>query len=92
MPLERLNDQYGRAGLEGVRFVMRDGAKEVLCRVSLEALSDRGHTTGLNVAGVFESCRDEIEQVASAKYDRGQVDFAGGIYITSADFPSQRLE
>jgi hypothetical protein len=87
MPLERLKDQYAGPGLEGVRFAMQDGAKEVLCRVSLEALADRGNTTGQNAAGVFESCRNEIEQAASAKYDSGQLDYAGGIYVTSVEFP-----
>jgi len=79
MPLERLKDQYAGLSLEGVRFMMRDGIKEVLCRVSLEALADRGNTTGLNAAGVFESCRNEIERAASAKYDSGQLDYAGGV-------------
>lgn len=90
MPLERSKDQYTGPGLEGVRFMMRDGTKEVRCRVSLEALADRGNATGLNAAGVFESCRDEIEQVASAKYDRGQLDYAGGVYLTSVEFPPHR--
>jgi hypothetical protein len=73
MPLNRAAEQYEGPGLEGVRFLMRDGSKEVPCRVSLEALTDRGAATGVNEAGVFESYRDEIEGAASAKYDRGQI-------------------
>jgi len=79
MPLERSKEQYLGPGLEGVRFLMRDGTREVPCRVSLEALTDRGNATGLDESGVFETYRNEIEQAASAKYDRGQTDHAGGV-------------
>lgn len=87
MPLERSKEEYLGPGLEGIRFQMRDGAKEVPCRISLEALTDRALATGLSKAGVFETYRHEIEQVASAKYDREQIDYAGGIYVTSEEFP-----
>ena len=90
MPLERSKEEYLGPGLEGVRFLMRYGAKEVACRVSLEALTERGTATGLNEAGVFEACRNEIEQAASAKYDRGQIDYSGGVYVTSVEFPPQQ--
>ena len=66
---------------------MRDGAKDVSCRISLEALADRGATTSLDETGVFEAYRSEIEQAASAKYDRGQIDVAGSVYVTSVEFP-----
>ena len=68
---------------------MRDGTKEVPCRVSLKALSDRGAVTGLNEAGVFEIYRDEIERAASAKYDRGQISPDGRVYVTSDEFPNK---
>lgn len=87
MPLERSKEEYLRPGLEGIRFLMRDGEKQVHCRLSLEALTDRGTATGLDETRVFEVYRSEIEQAASAKYDRGQTDFAGGVYITSVEFP-----
>jgi ribosomal protein S7 len=90
MPLKRARDEYLGPGLEGVRFLMRDGAKEVACRISLEALTDRGAATGLNEAGVFEAYRNEIEQAASERYDRGQTDYAGGVYVTSVEFPPGR--
>jgi hypothetical protein len=66
---------------------MRDGDKEVACRVSLEALTNRGAATGLNEASAFEACRHEIEQAASEKYDCGQTDYTGGVYVTSVEFP-----
>ena len=41
--------------------------------MSLEALRDRGAAISLDEAGVLENYREEIEQAASAKYDRGQI-------------------
>jgi len=35
MPLERSKEEYLGPGLEGVRFLVRDGAKEVACSTSL---------------------------------------------------------
>ena len=89
MPLNRGDEQYEGPGLEGVRFLMRDGSKEVPCRVSLEALTDRGAATGMDEASVFEAYRNEIEQAASAKYDRGQFSSDGRVYITSEEFPQR---
>jgi hypothetical protein len=87
MPLQRAKEEYVRAGLEGVHFYMRDGSKDVLCRISHESLFDRGTATGLHIIGAFETYRSEIERAASAKYDRGQTDYAGGVYLTSVEFP-----
>jgi hypothetical protein len=42
MPLERAKVEFLGTGLQGMGFLMRDGTKEVPCRVSIEALSDRG--------------------------------------------------
>jgi len=87
--LKRAKIEFLGAGLQGIGFLMLDGTKEVPCRVSLEALSDRGAVTGLNEAGVFEIYRDEIEQAASAKYDRGQISPDGRVYVTSVEFPNK---
>ena len=89
MPLERAKIEFLGTGLHGIGFLMRDGTKEVPCRVSLEALSGRGDVTGLNEAGVFEVYRDEIERAASAKYDCGQISPDGRVYVTSDEFPNQ---
>jgi hypothetical protein len=87
MSLERAKEEYLGPGLEGIRFLMRDGSKEVPCRVSYESLTDRGVATGMDEAGVFEAYRNEIEQAASDKYDRGKIDHEGRIYVTSVEFP-----
>ena len=71
MPLERSKEEYLGPGLDGIRCLMLDGANEVACKISLEAVAERGATTSLGEAGVFELYRSEIEQAASAKYDRG---------------------
>ena len=42
MSLERAKEEYLGPGLEGIRFLMRDGSKEVPCRVSYESLTDKG--------------------------------------------------
>jgi hypothetical protein len=89
MPLKRAKVAILGAGLDGIRFLMRDGQKEVPCRVSLEALNYRGLATRMDEAAVFEAYRDEIEQLASDKYDRGHIGFDGGVYLTSSDFPGR---
>jgi hypothetical protein len=89
MPLERAKVGFLGTGLQGMGFLMRDGTKEVPCRVSIEALSYRGAVTGLDEAGVFATYRDEIEHAASAKYDRGQISPDGRVYVTSDEFPNQ---
>jgi Protein of unknown function (DUF1488) len=87
MPLERGKQEYLGPGLEGIRFLMRDGTKDVPCRVSHESLADRGAATGLDAVGVFEAYRNEIEQAASDKYDRGSIGVGGSVYVTSEEFP-----
>jgi hypothetical protein len=67
VPLTRAQDNY-ISGPDSLRFLMRDGPREVLCRISRETLSDL--RAGEEGADVFEVCRGEIEQAASNKYDR----------------------
>jgi hypothetical protein len=70
MPLTRTNDEY-ISGPDGIRFFMQDGAREVPCRVSLQALSAFGKSVGLSVAvEIFMTYRDKIERAASVIYDR----------------------
>ncbi len=68
---------------------MRDGSKEVPFRASLEAQTDTGAATGMDETGVFEAYRNEIEQIASDKYDLGQFDLMGQVYVTSVEFPER---
>jgi Protein of unknown function (DUF1488) len=70
MPLTRASDRY-TSGVDGIRFLMKDGPMEVGCRIDLEALSQFGRTIGLSeTIEIFETGRTTIERVASNKYDR----------------------
>jgi hypothetical protein len=79
MPLQRAKVEFLGTSVGGICFRMRDGIKEVRCRMSLEALRDRSAAISLDEAGVLENYREEIEQAASAKYDRGQISSDGCI-------------
>lgn len=89
MPLQSTNSSYLGPALDGIRFHMRDGIRNIYCRISLEALAERGLATGLSEIEVFETFRAEIEQAASNKFDRNETEYAGGIYLTSNEFPPQ---
>jgi hypothetical protein len=77
MPLEFSNlkprhDAY----LKAILFEGLDGDVEVPCGVSTEAVQKsfgvkRGHPRGL--LGAFDGHKIEIEQMASAKYDKGEL-------------------
>lgn len=72
-----------------VYFWMWDGEKPVRCCVTSEALRyigqvDSGFTDKEANEQLFIICRDQIEQAASLKYDRGNID-AEGVLITSND-------
>ena len=74
-----VGDVFGPAG----RRIVREHLGHVVETNAVDLLIINGE----NAAGGFESCRNEIEQAASAKYDSGQLDYAGGIYVTSVEFP-----
>ena len=71
-----------------VYFWMWDGEKPVRCCVTSEALRYIGQVDGFTDKEANEQlfiiCRDKIEQAASLKYDRGNID-ADGALITSSD-------
>jgi hypothetical protein len=70
MPLTRANDQYTIGG-DGIHFLMQDGPAEVVCNITIEALSQLGRVRGLTEpTEIFETTKDAIERVASDKYDR----------------------
>jgi hypothetical protein len=70
MPLTRASEQPVLRRDE-IRFLMKDGADEVICSVSHRVLFAFGAATGLTDArDIFWACRDEIELAASDKYDR----------------------
>jgi Protein of unknown function (DUF1488) len=50
---------------DGIYFLMQDGPEEVVCQITLEALSQLGRTTGLiGPTEIFETGRDTIERPA----------------------------
>jgi hypothetical protein len=70
MPLTRASEIYTLRE-DGIYFLMQDGPEEVVCQITLEALSRLGRTTGLiGPTEIFEKGRDTIERAAGNKYDR----------------------
>jgi hypothetical protein len=86
MPLMRLNNKAFYAGLAGVAFDMTDGTRTMNCLVTYAALQDQ--TPGLGIAGcieVFQVTRDDIEGIASIKFDAGGVERDGRICVGTRD-------
>jgi hypothetical protein len=75
MPLTRSTEQI-LITMNGVRFLMADGATEVPCRAARELLEDRFGSNGDQAEDekAFREHRAAIEQAASDKYDAGQVE------------------
>jgi Protein of unknown function (DUF1488) len=70
MTLTRASETYTLFE-DGIYFLMQDGPEEVVCEITLEALSRLGRTTGLiGPTEIFETGRDTIERAAGNKYDR----------------------
>jgi hypothetical protein len=58
-----------------VVFVMMDGDKRVVCRVSQEALEDAAgarNSTGRDRMSIFEAHRTRIIDIACRRYDAGE--------------------
>jgi hypothetical protein len=86
MPLTRLNDKSLAATVAGVAFDMTDGSRTVNCMVTYSALQDK--FPGITIAGcveAFSANRDEIEALASAKFDTSGVESDGRIRVTTRD-------
>jgi Protein of unknown function (DUF1488) len=75
MPLTRSKEQI-LVTMNGVKFLMADGATEVPCRATQELLQDRYGSNGDQAEDekAFLLNRVAIEQAASDKYDAGQVE------------------
>jgi hypothetical protein len=70
MPLTRASEQpvFRR---DEICFLMKNGAEEVICTVSIRILLAFGDTVGTNdPQTIFSAYREEIERAASQKYDR----------------------
>jgi hypothetical protein len=72
----------------GVDFPAQDGEKHVRCRVSNEALHDHCGLKGGTLGGAkraFEAHRALIENVASQKHARHEVEPDGSVLVKSSD-------
>jgi len=73
--------------IRGVRFAMQYGPTLVTVLVTHAALDDIDHAT--TRAGGHHACfhkhRDEIEQVASIKHQRGLLDESGAVVVQAGD-------
>ncbi len=89
MPLKRARDECV-SGIDGIRFLMRDGVIEVPCRISFQALVDVGRTLDLTEPEeVFIAYREAIELAASIKYDRTPRRHYEIVTLTAADVISR---
>ena len=73
MPLLRDQEEFKFERHEGVYFWMKDGAAQILCKVSHEALRDRSARDGEGVSlpETFVRHRQRIEAIAGEKYQLG---------------------
>jgi hypothetical protein len=87
MPLVRSQDDFKILQFERVDFWMEAGEKRVLCKVGYMALSERAFHDGvyLRQGPAFTLYRDEVERIASEKYDRGQITKHGSVVIMDYD-------
>jgi len=93
MPLTRLKDSAFDAQVEGVYFGMWNGSIPVRCLVSQEALTDKAEGASLAESlEVFHEYRSEIENLASAKYDAGQIKSDGLVVVDSADLNPEQFQ
>jgi len=75
---------------EGVVFLMSNGTEPVSVLVSLHALEDIDAPphTGEHLER-FNEYRQQFEQIASDKFDRGQVERDGTVCIRGRDLPGK---
>ncbi len=75
---------------DGVLFMMNDGGRSISVLVSRHALEDvdaREH--GSKHIDRFNEYRRQFEQIASDKYDRGQLEQDGTVCIRGRDLPGR---
>jgi Protein of unknown function (DUF1488) len=93
MPLTRLNDEAFAEQLEGVSFEMiTDKGTIVQCFVSHAALTDKARASGQGgMLEAFHAYRSEVEDVASAKYDAGNIEIDGRVTVSSHDLNPEQF-
>jgi len=77
--------------LEGVYFGMWNGSSPVRCLVTHEALTDKAQGPGQSL-DIFHEYRSELENLASAKYDAGQINSDGLVVVDSADLNPEQFQ
>ncbi len=74
---------------KNIAFPAKSGSKEVLCRLSAEALTQCCGAVAAKpepAYRAFDCHRAAIERLASRKYDAGQLEADGTVLIGSGDF------
>ena len=71
--------------------MMTDKGITVPCFVSHEALTDKARASGQGGMEAFHEYRSEIEDIASAKYDAGNIEIDGLVVVTSPDLNPEQL-
>ena len=73
MPLVKGEQHFKFERFQGIHFWMRDGANDILCNVTYEALRDRCVRDGENASlpDTFVRHRQRIETIAAEKYAKG---------------------
>ena len=95
MPLSSTTHE-GLADLEDICLTMLDGENAVRVEVQrklLAALGNLGRNSLAQQLAILEKHRDQVEQVASAKYDQGDYcSYANGcvVRVTTADWARYR--
>jgi hypothetical protein len=85
MPLTRVPKQPVLK-MSSIRFLMKDGAWELICSISNRTLMAFGAKWGMKDAQmVFWAYQDEIERAASDKYDRTGRKHYGILHIHEDD-------
>jgi hypothetical protein len=70
-----------------MRDIETNATMQCLCR--REALDDRGAITQVDELVTFRRDRAEIEEVASDKYDAGNIELDGSVTVSSLDLNPQ---
>lgn len=92
MPLRTDSRSPSVRTARGIVFAMNDGKARQPCLVTREALQDmrtKYHADALETSeeDVFRARRAEIEAIASAKFDRGEISDDGVVEVRAADVP-----
>jgi hypothetical protein len=90
MPLTRLNDEAFADQLEGVRFgMMTDKGTTVQRFVSHAVLTDKARASGQGA--MLEAFHKYRSELASAKYDAGNIEIDGRVTVSCHDLHPEQF-